>query len=73
MEAVVPYEQRLRCDFQWALREGSMHFEEEGAVQKTLRRIVKRLDDLGIHMPSSAGWRCSSTATGGSPKTWTFS
>ena len=25
-----------------------MHFEEEGAVQKTLRRIVKRLDDLGI-------------------------
>lgn len=48
MEAVVPYEQRLRRDFQWALREGSMHFEDESAVQKTLRRIVKRLDDLGV-------------------------
>jgi hypothetical protein len=48
MEAVIPYEQRLKRDFAWALREGSMHFEEESAVQKTLRRIVKRLDDLGV-------------------------
>ncbi|AWM39547.1 hypothetical protein GobsT_21140 [Gemmata obscuriglobus] len=48
MEAVIPYEQRLKNDFAWALREGSMHFEEEGAVQQTLRRITKRLDDLGI-------------------------
>ena len=48
MEAVIPYEERLKRDFAWALREGSMHFEEESAVQKTLRRIVKRLDELGI-------------------------
>jgi hypothetical protein len=48
METVVPYETRLNRDFAWALREGSMHFEQESAVQKTLRRIAKRLDDLGI-------------------------
>jgi len=48
METVIPYEQRLKRDFNWALREGSMHFEEESAVQKTLRRIVKRLDELGV-------------------------
>lgn len=48
MEAVVPYEQRLNANPRWALLEGSMHFEEESSVQKTLRRIVKRLDDLGI-------------------------
>lgn len=46
--AVVPYEQRLKSDFAWALREGSMHFEEDSAVQQTLRRIVKKLDDLGV-------------------------
>jgi Uncharacterised nucleotidyltransferase len=48
METVVPYEARLKNDFSWALREGSMHFEEESGVQKTLRRIVKRLDELGV-------------------------
>jgi Uncharacterised nucleotidyltransferase len=48
METVIPYETRLKNDFSWALREGSMHFEEDSAVQKTLRRIVKRLDALGI-------------------------
>lgn len=48
MEAVIPYEQRLKGDLNWALREGSMHFEDESAVQKTLRRIVARLDDLGV-------------------------
>jgi hypothetical protein len=48
MADVVTYEERLRRDFAWALREGSMHFEEESSVQKTLRRIAKRLDDLGV-------------------------
>ena len=48
MPEVVPYEAQLQRDFRWALREGSMHFEEESAVQKTLRRIAKRLDDLGV-------------------------
>lgn len=55
MEAVVPYEERLKRDFNWALREGSMHFEEEGAVQKTLRRIAKRLDELGVPYAVAGG------------------
>lgn len=55
MEAVVPYEERLKRDFNWALKEGSMHFEEEGAVQKTLRRIAKRLDELGVPYAVAGG------------------
>jgi Uncharacterised nucleotidyltransferase len=48
METVIPYETRLKNDFRWALQEGSMHFEEESSVQKTLRRIARRLDELGV-------------------------
>lgn len=48
MNGLVTYEERLKRDFNWALREGSMHFEEESAVQKTLRQIAKRLDELGV-------------------------
>ncbi|MBY0457523.1 MAG: nucleotidyltransferase family protein [Gemmataceae bacterium] len=48
MEAVIPYERQLRANSRWALREGSMHFEEESAVQHTLRRITQRLEGLGI-------------------------
>ncbi len=48
MDAVVPYETRLKNDFLWALREGSMHFDQESAVQKTLLRVAKRLEDLGV-------------------------
>jgi hypothetical protein len=46
--AVIPYEQQLDADPDWALREGSMHFEEKSAVQDTLRAICKRLDELQI-------------------------
>ncbi|MFO0852214.1 MAG: hypothetical protein U0871_27170 [Gemmataceae bacterium] len=42
------YEQRLRADFEWALREGSMHFEQESGVQKTMRQIARRLDAIGV-------------------------
>ena len=45
---MITYEQRLDRDTWWALREGSMHFEKESAVHKTLERITRRLDDLGI-------------------------
>jgi hypothetical protein len=48
MEAMVTYEQLLNRNLDWALREGSMHFEKESAVHKTLRRIARRLDELGI-------------------------
>src|SRR5690242_11621239 len=42
------YEQRLNADLRWALIEGSRHFEENSAVFKALRRIAKRLEELGI-------------------------
>src|SRR5713101_6076305 len=45
---MVTYEQQLDRNLDWALREGSMHFEKESAVHKALRRIVRRLDELGI-------------------------
>lgn len=46
--AVIPYEERLNRNPQWALLEGSMHFEENSAVHKTLHRITRRLTELGI-------------------------
>ena len=42
------YERRLDSDLNYALREGSMHFEEKNAVHDTLRAITRRLNDLGI-------------------------
>jgi hypothetical protein len=45
---VVPYHDRLDQDPRWALDEGSAHFEGKSEVQKALRRIVSRLDELGI-------------------------
>ncbi|MCE9568303.1 MAG: nucleotidyltransferase family protein [Planctomycetes bacterium] len=48
MNAVVPYETRLNADRRWALMEGSMHFEKESAVFKTMQEITKRLDALGV-------------------------
>jgi len=46
--AVIPYEKQLDNDPDWALMEGSLHFEEKSAVQTTLRNICKRLQDLEI-------------------------
>jgi hypothetical protein len=45
---MITYEQQLNANLDWALREGSMHFENESAVHKTLRKITQRLKDLGI-------------------------
>ncbi len=45
---VVPYEKRLDQDWGRALNEGSRFFEDRSAVQDTLRKIAKRLGDLGI-------------------------
>src|ERR1700678_1743035 len=42
------YEDRLSHNLRWALEEGSLFFEGKGAVQDTLRRIAKRLDELQI-------------------------
>jgi hypothetical protein len=42
------YTKRLDSDLDWALREGGMFFQGESEVQKSLRRITGRLNDLGI-------------------------
>ena len=45
---MIAYETRLNQDRRWALREGSMHFERESAVYKSLEKIVRRLEGLGV-------------------------
>jgi hypothetical protein len=45
---MIAYEKQLDADLEWALREGSLHFEEKNAVHQTLRRITQRLNELNI-------------------------
>jgi hypothetical protein len=45
---MITYEQRLKNNREWALQEGSMHFERDNAVHNTLRKITRRLEELGI-------------------------
>jgi hypothetical protein len=49
------YEERLAGDFQYALSEGSMHFEKKSAVQGTLQKITERLNDLNIDYAVAGG------------------
>lgn len=49
------YEARLDHDREWAMSEGSRHFEGRGAVYETLRRIVARLDELGVSYAVAGG------------------
>src|SRR5262249_34121898 len=42
------YEQRLGGSLSWALKEGSLYFDKESAVHKTLREVTRRLDELGV-------------------------
>lgn len=45
---IATYEDRLNRDLNWALDEGSMHFDQTNAVHRALRRITDRLQALGI-------------------------
>jgi len=42
------YEQLLADDAEWALREGSSHFDRKSAVHGALRTIAERLGELQI-------------------------
>jgi hypothetical protein len=42
------YEQSLDQDLEWALSEGSRHFEQKSAVHDALHAIAGRLEGLGI-------------------------
>lgn len=53
--AIPSYDLALKNDLRWALDEGGFHFEGKSEVQKTLRRITKRLDDLGIRYAVAGG------------------
>ena len=45
---MILYEQLLDADADWAVSEGSRHFEDGGAVQVALQKIVRRLSELQI-------------------------
>src|SRR5215210_6348247 len=48
-ETAIPvYEHPLDQDRRWALDEGGLFFEGKSKVQKTLRSIARRLDEMGI-------------------------
>jgi hypothetical protein len=55
MSMMLTYEEQLNQNLDWALREGSMHFEEGSAVHKTLRRIASRLDEIGVDYAIAGG------------------
>lgn len=42
------YEERLDADPEWALLEGSRHFDQQNSVYRTLNRICQRLSELEI-------------------------
>ncbi len=52
---VAVYEQLLAGRLDWALREASMHFEEQSAVYRTLRRIAQRLGELKVPYAIAGG------------------
>ena len=56
---VLAYEKRLLRETRWALSEASGFFEGTSAVQATLRRIARRLDELGIAYAVSGGMALS--------------
>src|SRR5688572_30608456 len=45
---MITYEQQLARDLWWGFKEGSMHFEKESAVHKAMKKVTKRLEQLGI-------------------------
>jgi hypothetical protein len=53
--AVATFENRLSADSRLALSEGSLFFEGKGAVQEALRKIAKRLNELGIPYAVAGG------------------
>jgi hypothetical protein len=52
---VLAYEQRLLHETRWALSEASGFFEGTSAVQATMRKVARRLDELGIAYAVSGG------------------
>lgn len=51
----IAYEKLLNQDRGWALSEGSRHFEGRSAVQEALRKITRRLEEMGIPYAVAGG------------------
>jgi hypothetical protein len=49
------YEELLNRNWGWALDQGGLHFEGQSLVQKTLRRVAKRLEDLEVPYAIAGG------------------
>jgi hypothetical protein len=52
---MLTYEQQLDGNWELALREGSMYFEGDNAVHKTLRRLADRLNELDVDYAIAGG------------------
>ena len=52
---MITYEQQLDANLDWALREGSMHFEKESAVFRTMEKLAARLSELRIPYAVAGG------------------
>ena len=52
---MLTYDQQLDADFELGLREGSMYFEGNSAVHRTLHRIAQRLDELAVDYAIAGG------------------
>lgn len=55
MAPMIAYETHLNSDLPWALREGSMYFEEKGGLHLTLHKITQRLRELNIPYAVAGG------------------
>jgi hypothetical protein len=53
--AVDPFEYAMSLNPRWAMSEGSLFFDGQGRVQKTLNRIAHKLDELGIPYAVAGG------------------
>ena len=52
---MITYEERLNQNRRWALLEGSMHFEKDSEVFRTLEKITRRLEELQIPYAVAGG------------------
>ncbi|MFI5460292.1 MAG: hypothetical protein ACHRXM_33160 [Isosphaerales bacterium] len=52
---ILTYEQRLRLDRSWSMDEGDRHFQHDSLVFRTLRKIARRLEDLGVPYAVAGG------------------
>lgn len=53
--AVLAYEERLKRNREWAMDEGDRFFRRDDDVFKTLRRIARKLDELGVAYAVAGG------------------